>query len=365
MNNNYLSKIFCLFNVLLLILSCKNPRTIPPLKEQSDERIYSTLVLMPTVISKEVILPASLKANEKIKIYSRIDGYIKRIYVDLGTQVTKGQVLAEIDAPELLMQWAERNERKQAAYAQYLTSKDESDRAADLAKTPGTIPISEVIQARNKMIADSLNWEAATFSLSSLKESINFLKIRSPVSGVVTARYADEGELTGSEGKQHILELEANSLMRVEIAVPETYSAAELQEKQLSFTVAAIPGRVFKAVFARRSKALTEKTKSEIWQFDLSNPEGQLKSGMYAQAKMKLGRKDSTFLIPPDALVTTQESQYLVGIRSDTTWFIPVILGFTWKDQIEVFGGFSKGDHIIRFANDLIREGEKIIQDNQ
>ncbi|HNR06008.1 MAG TPA: efflux RND transporter periplasmic adaptor subunit [Saprospiraceae bacterium] len=317
------------------------------------------------MISKEVTLPGSLRANEKIKIYSRIDGYIKRIYVDLGTPVTKGQVLAEIDAPELLMQWAERNERKHAAYAQYLTSKDESERAADLARTPGTIPISEVIQARNKMIADSLNWEAETFSLSILKESINFLQIRSPFSGVVTARYSDEGELTGSGGKQHILELEANGLMRVEIGVPETYSSAVLKDKNLSFTVPSIPGRVFRAVFARRSNALTENTKSEIWQFDLANPEGQLKSGMYVQAKMKLGRKDSTFLIPPDALVTTQESQYLVGIRSDTTWFIPVSLGFSWKDQIEVFGGLSRGDRIVRFANDLIREGEKIKQSNE
>lgn len=365
MNNNYQLNIFWSFMVLLFILSCKDTKTGPLLTEQTEERNYITMALYPTMISKEVILPATIKANEKIKIYSRLSGYIKRIYVDIGSHVIKGQILAEIDAPELLMQLAERSERKQAAYAQYLTSRDESERADDLAKTPGTIPISEVVQTRNKMIADSLNWEAATFSLSSLKETINFLKISSPISGIVTARYADEGELASSEGKQHILELEANSLMRVEIAVPETYSAAVLQDRYLSFTVASIPGREFKAAFARRSNALTEKTKSEVWQFDLPNPERQLKSGMYALAKMRLGRKDSTFLIPPEALVTTQENQYLVGVRSDTTWFIPIKVGFTWKDQIEVFGGFSKGDHIVRFANDLIREGQKINYNNQ
>lgn len=348
--------------LLLFAISCGNPGKPAPTATDASStgRAYTIFVLKPAMTAKEITLPAEIKASEKVKIYARVAGYVKKIYVDIGDRVTAGQLLAEIDAPEQQIRLAELNERRQSAFAQYLSSKDECDRAIQMSRLPGYMAEVDVVRLRNKKMADSLTYEAVRLSWEQMNVTVNYLKIRSPFNGIVTARYVDAGELTGADGRQHLLELENNVILRIETAVPETYSTAVLQAEQVAFTVPSLPGREFKAKFARRSNTLTENTKSEVWQFDFPNREGRLKSGMYANVRMKLTRSDSTFLVPANAVVSTLEKQYVVAVRADTARFIPVRMGFTFKDKIEIFGNLSSGDAVVQAANDQIKEGEII-----
>lgn len=344
---------------LLATVACGKKET--PVVAESAVRTYTTLVLQPSLEAKEISLPAELKPFEEVKIYSRVAGYVRKIYVDIGDRVAAGQLLAEIDAPELQMRLSELNERMQTAYTQYLSSKDESDRAVQLAKSPNYIAEVEVVRLTNKKLADSLSWEAARFSRSNAQEMINYLKIRSPFAGVITARHVDAGELVGADNRQHLLELEDNNRLRLEVAVPETYTTAILQGKQATFIVPSMPGRDFKATFARRGNALTENTKSEVWQFDFPNPGSRLKSGMYANVKMKLTRSDSTFVVSTNAVVTTLEKQYVIRIEADTAHFIPIKTGFIFKDRTEIFGELRRGDVIVQPASEQIKEGKRVI----
>ncbi|HRI59359.1 MAG TPA: efflux RND transporter periplasmic adaptor subunit [Saprospiraceae bacterium] len=348
--------------LLLALVSCGKKETpAKPGDVRAGPRSCTAFVLRPSLAAKEIALPAELKPFEQVKIYARVAGYVKKIYVDIGDRVTAGQLLVEIDAPEQQMRLAELNERTQSAYAQYLTSKDEYDRAVQMSRSPGYMAEADVVRLRNKKMADSLSFEAVRLSWQQMNETANYLKIRSPFNGIVTARYVDAGELTGADGRQHLLELENNATLRLETAVPETYSTAILQDKQVAFTVPSLPGQEFNARFARRSNTLTENTKSELWQFDFPNRDGRLKSGMYANVKLKLTRPDSTFLIPADALVVTQEKQYVVRVEADTARFVPVRIGFAFKNRIEVFGELSSGDRIIQPASEQIKQGEKLV----
>lgn len=343
----------------MLAAACGKKET--PVVAESVVRTYTTIVLQPSLEAKEISLPAELKPFEEVKIYSRVAGYVRKIYVDIGDRVAAGQLLAEIDAPELQMRLSELNERMQTAYTQYLSSKDESDRAVQLAKSPNYIAEAEVVRLTNKKLADSLSWEAARFSRSNVQEMINYLKIRSPFAGVITARHVDAGELVGADNRQHLLELEDNNRLRLEVAVPETYTTAILQGKQATFSVPSMPGRDFKATFARRGNTLTANTKSEVWQFDFPNPGNRLKSGMYANVKMKLTRSDSTFVVPTNAVVTTLEKQYVIRIEADTARFVPIKTSFVFKDRTEIFGELRRGDVIVQPASEQIIEGKRVI----
>lgn len=344
--------------LLLAAAACGKKET--PIVAESAARSYTTTVLQPSLEAKEISLPAELKPFEEVKIYSRVAGYVRKIYVDIGDRVAAGQLLAEIDAPELQMRLLELNERMQTAYTQYLSSKDEYDRAIQLQFTD-YIAKAEVVRLTNKKLADSLSWEAARFSKSNVQEMINYLKIRSPFAGVITARHVDAGELIGADSRQHLLELEDNNRLRLEVAVPETYTTAILQGKQATFSVPSMPGRDFKATFARRGNTLTENTKSEVWQFDFPNPGNRLKSGMYANVKMKLTRSDSTFVVPTSAVITTLEKQYVIRIEADTARFIPVKTGFIFKDRTEVFGELRRGDVIVQPASEQIKQGQHLV----
>ncbi|MDO8367375.1 MAG: efflux RND transporter periplasmic adaptor subunit [Saprospiraceae bacterium] len=348
-----------LISFLLTASACGKKET--PATTDTSTRIYTTIALQPSVEAKEISLPAELKPFESVKIYSRVAGYVRKIYVDMGDRVSAGQLLAEIDAPEQQMRLSELNERMQTAYTQYLSSKDEYDRAIQLAKSPDFISKAEIIRLTNKKLADSLSWEATQFSRRNVQEMVNYLKIRSPFAGVVTARHVDAGELVGADNRQHLLEIEDNSRLRLEVAVPETYSTATLQGKQATFTVPSMPGRDFKATFARRGNTLTETTKSEVWQFDFPNPGNRLKSGMYANIKMKLVRSDSTFVVPSNAIVSTLEKQYVIRIEADTARFIPIKTGFVFKDRTEVFGQLFPGDIIVQPASEQVKEGGRVI----
>jgi RND family efflux transporter MFP subunit len=354
-NRNNILGVLCLVTALTGIIACAKKETTHT--SQPAERMYSTVTLQLSSEVKEIVLPAELMPNEKVKIYSRTPGYLKKINVDIGDRVKEGQLLAEVDAPEQHMRLAELNERMHSAYSQYLSSKDASDRAYQLSLSPGFIAEADVVRLKHQKHADSLIWEATRFSLKNLQETINYLNIRSPISGVVTARYVDAGELIGADNGKHMLEIEDNSRLRLEVAIPETYTTADLQRKEIAFTVPSMPGRTFTATFARRSNALTANTKSEVWQFDTPNTDKRLKSGMYANVTLNLVRADSTFVIPASALVNTLERQYVIKVESDTARFVAVKTGFFFNNKIEVFGDLHQADIIVESASEQIKDG--------
>jgi multidrug efflux pump subunit AcrA (membrane-fusion protein) len=162
------------------------------------------------------------------------------------------------------------------------------------------------------------------------------------------------------DSRQYLFDLEDNHLLRLEVAVPETYCTAILEDKNITFTVPSMPEKVYKATFSRRSNALTENTRNELWQFDFLNQANVLKSGMYANVQMNLIRSDSTFVVPMSALITGTEKQYVIIVDSDTARFVPVQTGFYFSDKVEVFGPLRTGDFILHPATDKIAQGERI-----
>lgn len=149
--------------------------------------------------------------------------------------------------------------------------------------------------------------------------------------------------------------LENVSKLRLRVAVPEAYTSAMPESTTISFTVDAQPSKKYSATLARKSNQIDEKTRTELWEFEVANANKELKSGMYGNASFSLKREQTSFVIPFSALVTNQERNFVIRVKDGKTEWVDVRNGISTKDKIEIFGALDEGDLLISRANDEIK----------
>jgi RND family efflux transporter MFP subunit len=306
-------------------------------------------------------LPGDLFPNENIQIRAKVQGYIKKLNVDIGSSVRKGQVLALIDAPEVNTHVEELNEKVRAAKARYLSSKDYYDRIYTASQTDGVVAGNELEQRKNQMIADSSDYSAAVFAASSYKQIGDYLAIIAPANGVITKRNIDVGSFVGNANDKPLFELDNNSVLRLRVAIPEVYTEAILLNNSGDLTTRSLPDKKFKAQLVRKSGSIDNETRSEIWEFEIPNEDHQLLPGSYADVKLHFVRPQKSFVVPTTAVVTTLERKFVIKVSADTTKWIDVRAGFNMADKQEIFGDLNEGDTLILKSNEELKEGRKVI----
>jgi membrane fusion protein, multidrug efflux system len=306
-------------------------------------------------IEKTITLPSELLPYERVEIRSKVQGYLKKINVDIGTRVRRGQLLALIDAPEITSRVSEFTEKIQSAKAKYLASKDNYDRIRSASETDGVIAASELEKVKNTFLADSADYKAAIYNAATYKQMGNYLAITSPFNGVVIKRNAHEGTFVGNPSELPLLVIEDNSRLRLQVAVPEVYAGTSLKKQSIKFTTKAMPERVFDARLVRKSENIDNATRSEIWEFEVPNPEKLLKAGMYADAKLSLQRTRPGITLPSSAIVTTLEKKFAIKIRQGKTEWVDINQGLNLGDRIEVFGSIAAGDTLVLKANEELK----------
>lgn len=306
-------------------------------------------------VEKSILLPSELLPYERVEIRSKVQGYLKKINVDIGTRVRKGQLLALIDAPEITSRVSEVMEKIQSAKAKYSASKDDYQRISSASETDGVISDSELEKVRNTFLADSADYKAAIFNAAAYKQMGNYLTVTAPFSGVVTKRNAHEGTFVGNPGELPLLEIEDNSRLRLRVYVPEAYAGTVLKKQSIKFTTKAMPEKLFEARLMRKSESIDHASRSEIWEFEVSNPEKLLKAGMYADAKLVLHRGEPGITLPSSAVVTTLEKKFAIKITQGKTRWVDVNQGLNLGDRIEVFGDIAPGDTLVLKANEELK----------
>ncbi|GAA4447199.1 efflux RND transporter periplasmic adaptor subunit [Nibrella saemangeumensis] len=317
------------------------------------------IVLRAESVRKDISLPAELHPLERVQIYAKVPGFVRRIPVDIGSRVSHGQLLAVLDAPELASKVAEANANVQTALARFQNSQDLHRRLAAARQGAGAVSAREVEVARNQMRADSTGWVSARQMLRSLRDQQAYLTLRAPFAGVVTRRTADPGALVGSN--QPLLEMENNRTLRLRIAVPEALTGSELPARKLAFTVKAFPGKLFNGTLSRKSETIAPRTRTETWEFTVDNANGELKAGMFADARMGVARSQPSFLVPPSAVVTSQERRFIIRLTDGRTEWVDVSQGMGVGDKVEVFGPLAEGDIVLQSANEEIKPDKPMI----
>jgi RND family efflux transporter MFP subunit len=308
-------------------------------------------------------VPGELLPFQQVDLYAKVNSYVKKMLVDVGSEVQAGQLLVTLEAPEINSQLAGAQSRIQQMQAVYLASKANYDRLLSTSKTPGTISQNDLDQAEAKKNADYANVEAAKSASEEITANRNYLEIRAPFAGVITARNVNLGAYVGPSGKGSdlpLLVLQQQNKLRLVISVPEASTGGLSDKDEVTFTVRSLPNQKFTAKVARLAGALDEKLRSERLEMDVENTGKKLLPGMYAEVNLPLPGRDSAILIPKTALVISTEKVFVIKVVDHKAQWVTVQKGAEAAGQVSIYGDIKPGDQLIKTANDEIRDGQTV-----
>ncbi len=334
-----------------------------------------------------LVLPGNIQAVTEAPVLARASGYIRKRYVDIGDRVKAGQVLAEIEAPELDQQIRQ----AKAAVDQANSSVQQAE--ASLEQGRSNENLARVTAERWKKLLDKgvvsrqdndtyqMQWAAQQANVQALEKAIaaaksnsaameanvsrlndlqNYQTVRSPFAGVITVRNIDTGVLV-SEGNTLLYRVAQTDRLRTYLNVPQADAASVRVGQAANLTIPDLPGRSFPGTVARTSNALDPATRTLLVEVQVANANGQLAPGMYAQVDLSVPRKNPPLVIPGDTLVIRADGPQVAVVRPDNTvHFARVELGRDFGASLEVLSGIEEGQLLVVNPSDATREGAKV-----
>lgn len=358
---------------ILVVGSLVASGIIPRLKAQKALAAETSQLAAPTVTvvqarrgapTQEIVLPGNIQAFVDAPIYARTNGYLKRWYFDIGSPVKQGQLLAEIESPEVDQQLSQAQADLGTAMANLNLSQITANRLSDLIKQDA-VSQQETDNAVSDLAARNTAVKSAQANVDRLKQLVSFEKVYAPFDGVVTARNTDIGQLidSGSSGGQarSLFQVAAINRLRVFISVPQIYSQASVPGLKSDLTFAEFPGRRFQGTVARTSRSIDPMARTLNVEVDVDNSKGDLFPGAYTEVHLKLKDGVPTMTIPVSALLFRQEGLRIAVVKSDNTAeLVPVTLGRDFGDYAEITTGLTGQERIISNPPDSIIDGEQL-----
>lgn len=320
--------------------------------------IPTTFKLAKGSLHTELKVPSELTAYREVDIYAKVNSYVKSLTVDVGSEVKKGQVLATLEAPELIQQLAAAQSKYKAQQAIYEQSNATYERIMDASKTPGTISKNDVDIASAKRNSDMAQMQAAKADYEANSTIAQYLTIRAPFDGVIGARNVNLGAYIGPAGKGSelpIFTLQEQTHLRLVIEIPEAYKSFIKLNDVVKFTVKAFPDQVFSAKIARRSGVMDKTLRSEHVELDVANNDNKLSPGMVAEAVIGLDAGANAYVVPKMAVVNSTEGVFLIEDSANVAKRVPIRLGRVTDSLAEVFGNNLKenGQYVTKGTEEL------------
>jgi membrane fusion protein (multidrug efflux system) len=360
-----------ILSILVITESCTGNDNKPETQATSNEtkneiemlEVTKAVLMQPQI---EVKLPGDLNPWFETRIYANVKGFVKDVYVDRGSLVKKGQLLALLDAPELYSDLNKGKAKVNELKARFRASKSYYVRISETSKTQGAVSANELDIAQARMDADSADLSLANSSYESMMHIIDYLKITAPFDGIISTRGISAGALvgplqSGSENVPPLFLIEQIDKMRLTVAIPEVYANELLSGSIAQFYVSSTPEKKYAATLARTSDKMENNVRSMLAEFDVMNKSHELKGGMFAEAYIQMKRSVPTFFVPKSAVLKSTLGVFLVNVNADKKieW-IPVHVGNTYGNMLEVFGEISEGDVYALHAGEQIKEGSVV-----
>lgn len=347
---------------LLLLAACNNTTKTDENKETMPMKMnsFETIAISKSNPTVQLKLAGELVADQETQLFAKVNSYVKQIKVDIGSKVTKGQVLLVLEAPEIKSQLAAAKSKWKGQEAIYMATKSNYDRVFKANETKGAISKDAIDQIVAKKSADQAQLQAAKSAYQELTSIEDYLIIRAPFNGVVTERNVDLGAYVGSMGKGNgspLLVIQNTSKLRLALSVPEVNTPYLKLGDTIHFQVRSIPQNKYSATISRKSGSLDSRLRSETIEADLLNTNNELKPLMVAEAYISLRNDKSTVFIPKTALVESNLGIYVVKIEEGKTKKVTISKGRAMPDKFEVFGELNEGDMILMKATEEIEEG--------
>ena len=329
-------------------------------------------------LAVELSLPGELTAYQMVAIYPRVTGFVKSVAVDRGSRVRAGDVLAILDAPEVVAQRSEAQSKLQAAEAQLAASRARADadkgtfeRYKAASATPGVVAGNDVVIAektadasQSQIISAQQTVEASRQALNAIRDMEGYLQVTAPFAGVITERNVHPGALVGpssaTTASTPMLRLVESNRLRLVVPVPEAYTGEVRVGTQIPFSVVAYPGQSFSGKVARIAQAVDVSTRTMAIEVDVTNNDARLAPGTFCQVRWPVRRSKPSLFVPSTSVAATTDRTFVIRVRGGKTEWVDVRTGLTSGPLVEVFGDLSPGDEIAGRGTDELRPGTEV-----
>jgi len=316
-----------------------------------------------TAPSHELVLPGNVEPYMTAPIYSRTSGYVKKWYVDIGARVKTGQLLAEIDTPEVDQQLQQSRSNLATAEANLRLAEITKNRYQELLKT-NAVSQQDADNAVGTYNANNSIVQANQANVKQLETLQSFEKIYAPFDGIVTVRNVDVGDLINSGSapgtKTDLFHIAQPGKLRVYVYVPQEYSQDAAPGLTAELTLAEFPGRRFPGKLVRTANAINNATRTLQVEVDVDNPTGKLLSGSYAEVHLKLPGLASSHLLPVDTLLFRSEGLQVAVVKDGKVLLTQVTPGHDFGNQIEILSGLSGNESVIQNPPDSVLSGQQV-----
>lgn len=306
----------------------------------------------------ELILPGDVHAFEETRIYARADGYLLRWHSDIGAKVDFGQVLAEIDTPELDQELNQSRAALTQAQANLSLARSSADRWQGLLQDRA-VSQQEVEEKAGARAARAADVQAAEAAVLRLEKLASFKEIRAPFAGTITRRLVDTGALVHAGGSGSALfELAQTDTLRVHVNVPQAYLRDVSVGAPAQVRVAEYPGRSFLGKIVRTSGAFDAVTRTLLTEIEVPNVDGALFPGINVDVQLSLAQANPPLVVPGTSILIRSEGpQVAVVDAHDVIRLHKVQLGRDLGQSVEIVDGLSDGARIVTKPNDTLFDG--------
>jgi RND family efflux transporter MFP subunit len=334
-------------------------------KETETLAIPTVAVIHPSVESadEDLVLPGAMQAYVESPIYARTNGYLKKWYHDIGSRVAKGEILADIDTPEVDQQLSQARADLNTSQANANLSKITAARYQELIKTDG-VSKQEVDNAVGDLEAKVAIVKSAEANLRRLEELESFKHIYAPFSGVITRRTVDTGTLinAGNGGaSQELFVLAQTDPIRVYVSVPEAYAPSIRAGLGAFLELTQYPGQKFQGKVVRTAESIDPGTRTLLTEVDVPNRNGALLPGGYAQAHLQVKVTGARLAVPVNALLFRSEGLRAVVVDANhRTHLRSITVGRDYGTTLEVLQGLDVNDWIVLNPADSLDDGQEV-----
>jgi RND family efflux transporter MFP subunit len=311
---------------------------------------------------QELVLPGQAQAFTDTPIYARTSGYVKRWYFDIGAHVRRGQLLADIETPELDEQLRQARADLATAQANARLALITARRTADLLKTQ-SVSTQERDNAAGMLTADQATVASHQADVARLQELQSYEHVYAPFDGVVTARNTDVGDLINAGAgapSSELFHMTATATLRIYVSVPEMNAPAMHVGDAVGVTLDEFPGQTFPGTLVRTDDSINAASRTLLVEVDVDNRDGRLLPGAYTFVHFKLAGRSTALTIPADALLFRSEGLRVGVARDGEAKLVPITIGRDYGDRVEILSGLTSGDQVIINPSDSLDSGTQV-----
>jgi RND family efflux transporter MFP subunit len=317
--------------------------------------------------TQEIVLPGNTQAFSDAPIYARTNGYLKHWYFDIGAHVQKGQLLAEIETPEVDQQLLQARADLDTAQANLNIAKITATRWQDLVSN-GSVSQQETDQAVSNLSALKAAAESSAANVRRLEQLQSFEKIYAPFDGIITARNTDIGALIDAGANtqpRELFHIAAIHTLRLYVSVPEVYSRAARSGAPATLTLDEFPDQTFHGTLVRNANSIDVASRTLLVEVDVDNPTGQLLPGAYVFVHLKLPDQTRSVTIPSNTLIFRKEGLQVGLVRHGKAELVPVKISRDYGNSVEILSGLQPTDPVIVDPSDSLVAGMPVRVNNK